>query len=52
MLQGVFEPLTYDTGLTAYISDWTGVGLTVAWVIVAYLFWRKRDSLPETGIHT
>lgn len=46
--QGVFEPLTYDTGITAYISDWTGIGLTITWVVVAYLFWRKRDELPQT----
>lgn len=45
--QGVFEPLTYDTGWTAYISDWTGGALTITWVIVAYLFWRKRKSLPQ-----
>ena len=40
--------LTYDTGWTAYVSDWTGGALTITWVIVAYLFWRKRDSLPQT----
>lgn len=47
LYQGVFEPLTYDTGITAYISDWTGAGMTITWVIVAYLFWRKRDELPQ-----
>jgi len=49
--QSVFEPLTYDTGWTAYVSDWTGGALTITWVIVAYLFWHKRDSLPQTQIY-
>lgn len=48
--QTFFEPLTFDTGLTAYISDWTGGALTITWVVVAYLFWRKRDSLPQMQI--
>ena len=50
LLQGVFEPLTFDTGLTAYISDWTGGALTITWVVIAYLFWLKRNSLPQTQI--
>ena len=48
--RGVFEPLTFDTGLTAYVSDWTGGALTITWVLVACFFWRKRDSLPQTQI--
>ena len=45
-IQGIFTPLTEDTGLTPYVIDEFGVGLALAAIVVAYLFWRKRDDLP------
>jgi membrane protease YdiL (CAAX protease family) len=46
-IQGIFTPFTGNTGLTPYVIDEFGVGLALAAIVVAYLFWRKRDVLPE-----
>ena len=46
-IQGIFTPFTGDTGLTPYVIDEFGVGLALAAIVVAYLFWRKSDNLPE-----
>ncbi len=45
-IQVIFTPLTIDKGQTAYYIDEFGIGLPIASVIVAYLFWRKRKELP------
>lgn len=45
-IQGIFTPMTGDTGPTPYVIDEFGVGLALAAIVVAYLFWRKRDDLP------
>ncbi|KAA2240749.1 CPBP family intramembrane metalloprotease [Chitinophaga agrisoli] len=45
-IQVIFTPLTVDKGQTAYYIDEFGIGLPIATVIVAYLFWRKRKELP------
>lgn len=46
--QSVFDRLTRDTGATTYITTEFGLGLAVMAVLVAVLFWRRRDALPAT----
>ena len=46
-IQVIFTPLTTDTGNTSFYIDEFGIGLPIATVIVAYIFWRKRKELPE-----
>ncbi len=48
-IQGVFTPLSYDTGRTAYIIDEFGVALAVTAAIVALVLWRRRGELPASG---
>jgi len=36
--QGLFEPLTSDTGITPYIAGEQGLALAISWSIVAFLF--------------
>lgn len=45
--QGLFDPLTTDTGITPYIAGEQGLALAISWSIVAFLFWRRRSDLPE-----
>lgn len=49
--QTIFQNLTTETSsLTHYISGEHGLMLAFVAAGVAYLFWRKRDSLPQTQI--
>lgn len=45
-IQNIFTPLTRDTGITAYLIDEFGIGLALAGVVIAWIFWRKRGELP------
>jgi membrane protease YdiL (CAAX protease family) len=47
-IQGVFTPLTFDTGRTKYVIGEFGVALPVVSLFVAYIFWRKRSELGES----
>jgi membrane protease YdiL (CAAX protease family) len=47
--QTIFQNLTTETSrLTHYISGEHGLMLALVTAVVGYLFWRKRDSLPQT----
>jgi uncharacterized protein len=48
-IQSGFIPLTRDTGITEYVVDEFGVAFILSGMLVAYLFWRLRHSLPESG---
>ena len=43
---GLFADRTSESGAAPYIVTEVGVGLLIAWVVIAYLFWRKRSQLP------
>jgi hypothetical protein len=46
--QGAFENLTETTSnLINYISGEFGLLMSLVAVFAGYLFWRKRDSLPQ-----
>ena len=47
-IQQVFDPLTQDTGITAYITGEFGVALAIAATLIAYTFWRLRP--PEENL--
>jgi membrane protease YdiL (CAAX protease family) len=49
-IQGVFTPLTFDTGPTRYVIDEFGVALPIISMIVAYIFWRKRSELGDAQL--
>lgn len=49
-IQGVFTPLTIDTGVTEYFVDESGAALAVVSVLVAYVFWKKRSQLNSTHL--
>jgi uncharacterized protein len=44
-IQALFTPLTGPTPWSAYIIDEFGIGLALAAVVVAYLFWRRRKEI-------
>jgi membrane protease YdiL (CAAX protease family) len=48
-IQSIFDPLTTDTGPTKYVIGEFGIGLPIAAVILAFLFWRRRGDLPAHG---
>ena len=46
--QGVFQNLTETTSnFTNYISGEFGLMMSLVAVFAGYLFWRKRDALPQ-----
>jgi membrane protease YdiL (CAAX protease family) len=46
--QGFFQNMTTETSsLTHYISGEYGLMFALVSAVVAYFFWRKRDSLPK-----
>jgi len=45
-IQNVFDPLTWDTGVTKYVIGEFGLALAISSVVVALIFWRKRSLLP------
>jgi membrane protease YdiL (CAAX protease family) len=45
-IQGIFNPLTMDTGLTEYIIGEFGIGLVIVYGLAAFYFWRRRAELP------
>lgn len=47
-VQGVFDPLTRDTGHTAYVSGEFGLALALAAVLLGAIFWRG----PAAGART
>ena len=48
-VQSILTPLTRDTGPTEYIIDEFGFGMVITLVIAAFICWRKRGELPQTG---
>jgi membrane protease YdiL (CAAX protease family) len=48
-IQSVFDPLTVDRGFTQYVTTEFGVGLAIAYTLIAYWCWKRRDSLPQVA---
>ncbi len=42
-IQSLYDRLTTDTGPTKWLTGEFGAGLALVAVVVAYLFWRRRD---------
>ncbi len=45
-IQGFFDAITTDTGITKYVTGEFGAALVVGLVLLAYWFWRQRHELP------
>ncbi len=46
-IQAFFDPLTRSARITDYVTSEFGCGLAVVALILAVIFYRKRDELPE-----
>jgi membrane protease YdiL (CAAX protease family) len=46
-MQSVFDPLTVDRGYTEYFTTEFGLGLAIAYTLIAYWCWKQRGSLPQ-----
>lgn len=46
IVQGIFDKLTGNTGITPYIIGEFGIGLALTGLVVAYIFWRMRQDMP------
>jgi hypothetical protein len=44
-IQGIFDPLTTDTGKTRFVVGEFGIGLAVAAIVVAFLTWQQRGEV-------
>jgi membrane protease YdiL (CAAX protease family) len=42
IVQGIFDKLTGNTGITPYIIGEFGIGLALTGLVVGYIFWRMR----------
>jgi len=48
-VQNIFTPITIQNDITPYIIDEFGIGLALAAVVVAFVFWRKRGELATAS---
>jgi uncharacterized protein len=46
-IQGFFDRVTVDTGITNYLVSEFGAALAVTAVITGYVFWRLRTQLAS-----
>ena len=44
-VQGIFNSLTSETGVTKYIIGEFGIALAIASIVVGYIFWKKQAEL-------
>ncbi len=44
-VQSIFDPMTLDFGLTPYLTTEFGVGLAIAYTLVAFYFWQRRGEV-------
>jgi Type II CAAX prenyl endopeptidase Rce1-like len=44
-IQGIFDPLTTDTGKTRFVIGEFGIGLAGAAVVVAFITWQRRGEV-------
>ena len=51
-IQEIFDPLTKDHGLTRYVTTEFGVGLALAYTVVALYFWRRRGEVAADRTNT
>ena len=45
--QGIFGPLTGDTGITEYVVGEFGVASVLTGIVIAYVFWRLRHRIGQ-----
>jgi len=48
-IQGFYDPLTIEHGITKYFTTEFGFGLAFIYSIAAYFFWKKRFKLPAVS---
>lgn len=46
-IQGFFDPVTENTGITNYITTEFGIGLAIMYSLAAYIFWKKRSFVEQ-----
>jgi membrane protease YdiL (CAAX protease family) len=44
-IQQVFLDMTFDTGITEFFVDDFGIGLTISFLFIGYVFWRKLSQI-------
>jgi hypothetical protein len=45
-VQGLFDPLTTDTGITRFVVGEFGFALSIASLVTAFVVWKLRHRLP------
>jgi membrane protease YdiL (CAAX protease family) len=48
-VQGIFDPLTIDRGITKFVTTEFGVGLAIAYTACALYCWRRWCDVPAAG---
>jgi membrane protease YdiL (CAAX protease family) len=49
-IKNIYTALTTNTGITNYIIDEFGIALLLAAIVLAYLYWHKRNELPNASV--
>jgi uncharacterized protein len=49
-IQTIFTPMTIQNKITPYIIDEFGIGLALTAIVVALIFWSKRNALPAQKV--
>jgi len=50
-IQGIFTPLTIDTGKTRWVIDEFGFALAITAIVVAVIIWRRRAEVEDVSAH-
>lgn len=48
-IQGIFDPLTIDRGITNFVTTEFGVGLAIAYTACGLYCWRRRSEVAAVG---
>ena len=49
-IKNIYTALTTNTGITNYVIDEFGIALLLAAIVLAYLYWYKRNELSEPPV--
>lgn len=49
-INGFFDELTVDTGITRYLTTEFGAGIALAVLLVAFICWRRRDTVESRPV--
>lgn len=51
-IQNVFDQIFTEKGGTSFFLTETGIGMSISAIVLAYIFWKLRNKLPQPEIYS